>query len=399
MNQYKVFYGEYTLKHWIDLILKKDIILPPYQRSFVWSKERTSGLIKSLEEGFFVPPVIIASLSMNNKWENYILDGQQRLTSVLLRYLNIFPDEDKFKDTGNDALANDNDDEEEEDSDNINILNWTLRDIQDAIQNREKENILKNLMKSGKYKEFDINTLNSEFFEKTCLPFAYIKPTQDSENDQVRYYSSVFRRINTGAQSLLPLEARASMYWLNKDFKDFFQPVLFKQIKTNTKVTDFARYMSILAEYDHLKRGNKNISLLARGFRYKMETYIENFIYHTIGDKPSTTFTEFKSIFPSNQYQDKINYLKEDIKYAGVPEKLQSIVDADYYLFGLIYFVLFENKRIDTNKVNNLDKDIKQAISDAKEKEKRQPAALKYLTSRVKKSIEIYGRYIKDEHK
>ena len=28
----KVYYGEYSLKHWINLILKGNVILPDYQR-------------------------------------------------------------------------------------------------------------------------------------------------------------------------------------------------------------------------------------------------------------------------------------------------------------------------------------------------------------------------------
>lgn len=32
----KIYYGEYTLKHWIKLILNGNIILPEYQRHFVW---------------------------------------------------------------------------------------------------------------------------------------------------------------------------------------------------------------------------------------------------------------------------------------------------------------------------------------------------------------------------
>ena len=36
----KVYYGEYSLKHWIELLLKKDLELPPYQRNFVWSEEQ-----------------------------------------------------------------------------------------------------------------------------------------------------------------------------------------------------------------------------------------------------------------------------------------------------------------------------------------------------------------------
>lgn len=40
------YYGEYTLEHWVELILKRDIIHPEYQRSFVWDKERSTNLIK-----------------------------------------------------------------------------------------------------------------------------------------------------------------------------------------------------------------------------------------------------------------------------------------------------------------------------------------------------------------
>ena len=40
----KVYYGEYTLEYWISLILKKDIILPSYQRHFVWEKNDVETL-------------------------------------------------------------------------------------------------------------------------------------------------------------------------------------------------------------------------------------------------------------------------------------------------------------------------------------------------------------------
>ena len=36
----RVYYGEYTLKHWLDLMLKKNIVLPEYQRYFVWDENR-----------------------------------------------------------------------------------------------------------------------------------------------------------------------------------------------------------------------------------------------------------------------------------------------------------------------------------------------------------------------
>ena len=52
----KVYYGEYSLKHWINLILKGNIKLPEYQRYFVWNLEKTNDLILALKEKQFIPP-------------------------------------------------------------------------------------------------------------------------------------------------------------------------------------------------------------------------------------------------------------------------------------------------------------------------------------------------------
>ena len=57
----RTYYGEYTLKHWIDLILSGNIVLPDYQRSFAWSEEKVQRFILSLRKGDYVPPVIIAA--------------------------------------------------------------------------------------------------------------------------------------------------------------------------------------------------------------------------------------------------------------------------------------------------------------------------------------------------
>ena len=81
--QKKTFYGEYTLLHWIELILTKNIVLPKYQRCFVWKKEQVENFLRKLKEGIFVPPVIIGALDYGATSQNIILDGQQRLTSIL----------------------------------------------------------------------------------------------------------------------------------------------------------------------------------------------------------------------------------------------------------------------------------------------------------------------------
>ena len=92
----KIYYGEYSLMHWIKLMLSKNIELPEYQRHFVWQERDVKRLIQSLLEGQFVQPVTIALFDEGGSKRNLILDGQQRLTSILLAYLGYFPNKNKF---------------------------------------------------------------------------------------------------------------------------------------------------------------------------------------------------------------------------------------------------------------------------------------------------------------
>lgn len=58
-NQYmktRVYYGEYTLRHWLNLMLIRNIDLPEYQRSFVWEEEDVKRMLDSLTQGQFILP-------------------------------------------------------------------------------------------------------------------------------------------------------------------------------------------------------------------------------------------------------------------------------------------------------------------------------------------------------
>ena len=95
----RVYYGEYSLKHWINMLLSKNIILPEYQRSFVWDEKDVVRLLNSIREGQFVQPVTIALYKTDEGMpgQNLIIDGQQRLSSILLAYLGFMPDKNKFE--------------------------------------------------------------------------------------------------------------------------------------------------------------------------------------------------------------------------------------------------------------------------------------------------------------
>ena len=137
----KVYYGEYSLEYWIQLILKKDIILPDYQRNFTWTLKRRKNLIKSLHDKEFVPPVTIGFFSENGKNENLIIDGQQRLTSILLSVVGYFPDRDAYrsyinqkkKSASEDTIkfldANDDIDEIKENLEEQDVIDWSISDL------------------------------------------------------------------------------------------------------------------------------------------------------------------------------------------------------------------------------------------------------------------------------
>jgi uncharacterized protein with ParB-like and HNH nuclease domain len=61
----------------------------------------------------FVPPVTIGAFKTNEENKNLIIDGQQRLTSILLAYLGLYPDERTYKQTV-ERFANDDEDETDE---------------------------------------------------------------------------------------------------------------------------------------------------------------------------------------------------------------------------------------------------------------------------------------------
>lgn len=81
----RVYYGEYSLKHWIDLMLTRNIELPDYQRHFVWQERDMKRLIKSLKEKQFVQPVTIALYDVGEQKRNLILDGHNDLHLYFLR--------------------------------------------------------------------------------------------------------------------------------------------------------------------------------------------------------------------------------------------------------------------------------------------------------------------------
>ena len=391
MSNNRIYYGEYSLAYWIQMILKGNIVLPEYQRTFVWNKDDYTNLIDSFKEKQFIPPVTIGAYKTTNGQDNLIIDGQQRLTSVFLAYIERFPK--KEAGTGNiENLVNENDDDSDDDEQE-NMIEWTFKDLL-AKGNNKGEIIAK--CPQEKYEILD--HLDDNFFNKNFLGFAYIVPSTSTEEEQQKFFSTLFRNINIRGKSLYVLESRASLYFLNHQLKEWFNPEFCKEIsssivdKSRKSSMDFVRYVALLSQYK--KKGSERG--IGYGYASKMENYYETYIYSVVGNKDSIIFGKFSDIFTDKNYKPYLDEIDRLITELNYRRRFQSIIDLDLYFFGLIYFTAFEKRVLDTSRKDALEEELKNAINDIKGNglHTKSPACLKYLRERIFKSIEIYQKYL-----
>lgn len=390
----RVYYGEYTLKHWLDLMLKKNIVLPEYQRYFVWDENRVKTLIETFNKNQFVPPITIGAYTKGNTVRNLIIDGQQRLTSLLLACLNLFPDKTKYAKLV-ENYANENDDTpDDEDMPYDNLLEWRYSVLTD--KGCTLDDILKKI-KDGNYKTLGI-TLTEDFLKTHYLGFCYLVPEASSNNSQKKFYSSVFRNINIQGEPLQPVESRQSLYFLDERLKDFFEPPFSKDVLLDAKKyggvgrMDFVRYMSLLTQY-HV---SQQFSSVAYGYRFKMEKYYEEYIYSVVGEVPSDKFGNFETLFARRNFTTELNRLSTYIDQLGLKDIYSSIINMDLFFMGLIYNVVIFKHELSIIDVEEFKHIVQSKIDEFKNDmyHSRNPAALKHLKKRMESSITIYNRYI-----
>ena len=390
----RVYYGEYTLEHWIKLILRGNIKLPKYQRSFCWDINDVKMLIESLENKRFVPPVTIGAFKVDDNNENYIIDGQQRLTSILLSYLRVFPNKNKWS-----IIDNEDEQEQEELDDETNSIQedgidlrhvkWTFQNLIDKGNTKEK--ILHNFEQSN-YEVMDINVAD-DFFQKTFMGFSYIVPHTENDTQQQEFYSSVFRDINRQGESLTPLETRRSFYFLDTNFTAFFEPTCIESLKDNGREIDFIRYISLLSD----NRSNK-----AQGYSGKtktkktLEDYYLKYIYHIIGKEEVAFFKKYSDIFESDDIKnERFHILKTAIDDFLRSRDFSTFIECDIYMFGLINKTIFEGKKIDSNRYQELRSELDTKRDNLRASYDRiaRGTSLNYINECLNSSIEIYNKY------
>lgn len=382
----KVYYGEYSLKRWIELILKGGIVLPPYQRFFVWKQEQAVKLLKSIKDYNYLPAVTIG-IGKNpetGKKANMILDGQQRLTSILLAYLGKFPK--RKNPVSRRKYADENDQPTLEEDDEL-LSEWTIKDI--VAMGSDKTAILNslNLDYANSYSDFTIDGLNitDSFLSKHFVHFAYLVPdASSSELEKSKYFANVFHSINREGTKLTPQESRAALFYQGGNYQAELEPDFCKGIMANNSQMDFVRSLTLLSNYN--KVGTKKTAM---GFSNvgNRETLYEEFVLAYVLKEPDNE----KFLLDRDHYVENLEKLKNAFDELGLMDKkCATIIELDYYFNGLIYFQLVKGLNYDLAKWNDTKANIEALIAGVDEKHKNHPGQLQHLRRRIEESVNAY---------
>lgn len=414
--------------HWVEMILSNDIVLPDYQRSFVWHDKDIKRMLKSISEDQFIQPVTIAlyPANANSPKRNLIIDGQQRLTTVLLAYIGYMPDLSKF--AKDDTLATGDDSAMEEGVGETKAIKWTFDLLFDKDAKKNTiEQIRARLSKDDNYLELTVEGLKItedretsivDYLEGKFLGFSYIVPETSNVEEIQNGYARLFRNINYFGKRLTTLASRRSLYYMNVEYKNFFEGLTEQdksvlcgvRIKENMdyNTIDFVRYLSTLSQY-HVATNSSTILKYYSSYSSRESYYADyvSYILHLDQEDFTDKFNGFvfNSLFSNGVWIQRYTNIKQaverikpewDLEIKEDQSAFKSWIDADYWLYGLIYYLLFKGNTLNDD-IAGLITNIKAAITEKKDPElgyPKTPNGLTNLRNRIRHSIEIYQPYV-----
>lgn len=168
-------YGvDYDVEGLVKRLNRGDIIIPPFQRDYVWNMSEASRLIESMLLGLPVPGIFLAKDPETSKL--LVIDGQQRLKSLQFFYSGEFNPKPEKKSS----------------------RKFKLKKVQDRFEG---------LM----YDELDSNDRRN--LDDSIIHATIIKQETPSEDNTSIYH--VFERLNTGGRKLTAQEIRVAIYMGN----------------------------------------------------------------------------------------------------------------------------------------------------------------------------------------
>jgi hypothetical protein len=159
-------YGaDYPVDALVSRLEAEDIIVPPFQRGFIWPRARIDRFVESLLLGLPVPGIFLANEPGTNKL--LVIDGQQRLSTLHAFYLGVLRGREFALGEG----------------------------VQDQFTGRTYKSL----------EEEDRRRLDNSIIHATV-----IRQDQPSDDQSSIYF--VFERLNTGGTFLQPQEIRAAIF-------------------------------------------------------------------------------------------------------------------------------------------------------------------------------------------
>ena len=155
----------------VNRLRRGDIIIPPFQRDYVWRQPEASKFIESLLLGLPVPGVFLATEPSTNK--QLVIDGQQRLKTLLFFFDGYFnpKQEDKSQKV------------------------FFLTKVQKPFEGKT-------------YKTLDEN--DRIRLETSIIHATVVKQNAPPEEDTSLYH--IFERLNSGGRRLTEQEMRLALY-------------------------------------------------------------------------------------------------------------------------------------------------------------------------------------------
>lgn len=422
----KVYYGEYTLKHWIKLMLSRGIILPEYQRHFVWQERDVKRLVQSLREGQFVQPVTIALYDDGTNKQNLILDGQQRLTSLLLAYLGYFPDKKKFEAAISERVANEDDSATDDGVQNVTGFLWRFSEL--LQYGRTKVSVVREISRNEMYIELTdsiFTDLEDDFYNKTFLGFSYVVPESTIASDVQKNFSQLFRNINYFGKKLEAMDSRKSLYYQNPDLTKYFEGkcqdgkdalcgLMIIEDLQPCKI-DFVRYLSILSQFYISSRTDAKDIMVGYSAYSSRESYYADYVSYILNIEQEDRIHkfdgfEFSTVFSADSWKTRFETMYNAIAKIKSSMSLKegksfsAWYEADYWLFGLIYHILFKGKDLKESltRLNKTGRSIslQEEINSRIRSDKKDPSFAKntnrlgYIRSRLIESVTIFEKYV-----
>ena len=314
----------------------------------------------------------------------------------MLGYLGIYPKPEAFLSVDDPLYESIDDDEDLEDQ---VVIDWSFKLMTNDVRNKTKADILTNIDMT-KYEVLSADViLDDVILNSSYLGFSYIVPMTNDESLQQRFYSMVFHDINQQGVALQGQESRRSLYYLVNDLVPYFEPTPFinmLKIMQGGKARryDYVRVLSFVTQYKH---DNKETSI-AVGCRSqeKYELYYEAYINAVVTDENSSQFGKFSTMVGIANIASRTARLKDYVDKLGFNTPFANIIDADTRLFGLVYYVILEDKQLDETKLELLKSalDIRANRYRSNAKHRDAPNGVKYLRARLKGSINTYKSYL-----